>query len=145
MSRTAALYFRWCDQYNLGLATIWPLHVSAYIESKAMTAPSVNQQLAALRGLFNWLVIKEVIPENRAMFIKGSRFSRQVGITPIMKAEQMRQLLDSIKVTRKVKIPAKHVGGSHRGTVHGWSSALFRGGRYRGPEGAPVPVARQSA
>jgi integrase/recombinase XerD len=34
-----------------------------------------------------------------------------VGITPIMEAEQMRLLLDSIKVVRKVKISAKHGGG----------------------------------
>ena len=76
-----------------------------------MTAPSIKQHLVALRGLFNWLVIKQVVPENPAMFVKGPRFSRQVGITPIMEAEQMRLLLDSVKVTRRVKVPAKHGGG----------------------------------
>jgi site-specific recombinase XerD len=45
------------------------------------------------------------------MFVKGPRFSRQVGITPIMEAEQMRQLLDSIQVARRIKIPRKHGGG----------------------------------
>jgi integrase/recombinase XerD len=45
------------------------------------------------------------------MFVKGPRFSRQIGVTPILEAEQMRTLLDSIKVTRVVKIPAKHGGG----------------------------------
>src|ERR1039458_8547316 len=52
-------FFRWCEQYDLTLASIRPLHVSAYIESKPMTAPSIKQHLAALRGLFNWLVIKQ--------------------------------------------------------------------------------------
>jgi site-specific recombinase XerC len=64
-----------------------------------------------LRGLFNWLVVKQVVPDNPALFVKGPRFSRQIGVTPILEAEQMRTLLDSIKTTRVVKIPAKHGGG----------------------------------
>jgi site-specific recombinase XerD len=71
----------------------------------------VKQHLAALRGLFNWLVVKQVVSENPAMFVKGPRFSRQTGVTPILEAEQMRALLDSIPVAREVKIPKKHGGG----------------------------------
>jgi len=108
-----AQFCRWCEEHGLQLASIRPLHVSAYIEAKPLTAPSIKQHLAALRGLFNWLVVKQVVPENPAMFVKGPKFSRQVGITPIMEAEQMRHLLDSIPITRKVKIPAKH-GGGHK-------------------------------
>jgi site-specific recombinase XerC len=51
-----------------------------------LTAPSVKQHLAALRGLFNWLVIKQVVPDNPAMFVKGPKFSRQIGITTILQA-----------------------------------------------------------
>ena len=80
-------------------------------ESKQLSAPSIKQHLAALRGLFNWLVIRHVVPYNPALFVKGPRFSRQVGITPIMEAEQMRLLLDSIPVVRKVKVARKHGGG----------------------------------
>ena len=109
--QAAAQFFRWCEQYQLQLATIRPLHVSAYIESKPLTAPSIKQHLAALRGLFNWLVIKQVVPDNPAMFVKGPRFSRQIGITPILEPDQMRKLLDSIPVTREVKIARKHGGG----------------------------------
>jgi site-specific recombinase XerD len=108
-----AQFCRWCEAYGLQLATIRPLHVSAYIESKPLTAPSIKQHLAALRGPFNWLVIRQAVPENPAMFVKGPKFSRQVGVTPIMEAEQMRQLLDSIQVTRRIKIPKKH-GRGHK-------------------------------
>ena len=69
--------------------------------------------MAALRGLFNLLVVKQVVPENPAMFVKGPKFSRQVDITPIMEAEQVRVLLDSIPVIRKGKLPKKH-GGGHK-------------------------------
>jgi site-specific recombinase XerC len=50
--------------------------------------------------LFNWLVVKQVVPDNPALFVKGPRFSRQIGITPILESGQMRMLLDSIAVTR---------------------------------------------
>ena len=62
--------------------------MAAYIEGLGFSAPSVKQHLAALRGLFNWLVVKQVVPENPAMFVKGPRFSRQVGVTPIMKVSR---------------------------------------------------------
>jgi integrase/recombinase XerD len=71
----------------------------------------VKQHLAALRGFFNWLVVRQVVPENPALFVKGPRFSRQTGVTPILEAEQMRAPLGSIHVTREVNIPKKHGGG----------------------------------
>ena len=85
--QAAAQFFRWCEQYELQLSTVRPLHVSAYIERKPLTAPSIKQHLAALRGLFNWLVIKQVVPDNPALFVKGPRFSRQIGITPILEPD----------------------------------------------------------
>jgi site-specific recombinase XerD len=111
--QAGAQFFRWCEAYDLRLATIRPLHLAAYIESKPMTAPSIKQHLAALRGLFNWLVIKQAVPDNPALFVKGPRFSRQTGVTPILEPDQMRKLLDSIPITRTIKIPRKH-GGGHR-------------------------------
>jgi site-specific recombinase XerD len=109
--QAVAQFCRWCEEHQLRLATIRPLHMSAYIEALEFSAPSVKQHLAALRGLFNWLVVKQVVPENPALFVKGPRFSRQIGITPILESAQMRALLDSIPATREVKIPKKHGGG----------------------------------
>jgi integrase/recombinase XerD len=43
--------------------------------------------------------------------MKGLKFSRQIGITPILEADQMRQLLNSIPLTREATIAAKHGGG----------------------------------
>jgi integrase/recombinase XerD len=48
---------------------------------------------------------------NPALFVKGPKFSRQMAITPILEASQMRELFDSISVTREVKIAPKHGGG----------------------------------
>lgn len=120
--QAAAQFCSWCEQYGLQLTTIRPLHVSAYIESKPLTAPSIKQHLAALRGLFNWLVIKQVVPDNPALFVKGPKFSRKIGMTPIMEAKEVRLLLDSIPITRRVKVSKEHGGGHkeccrHQGTA----------------------------
>jgi integrase/recombinase XerC len=69
--QAAAQFCRWCELHGLTLKTIRPLHFSAYIETKALTPPSIKQHLAALRGLFNWLVIKQVVPDNPALFVKA--------------------------------------------------------------------------
>lgn len=73
--------------------------MAAYIEAKqkTMSLPSVKQHLAALRVMFNCLVVKQVVSTNPALFAKGPKFSRQVDITPILEAAQMRGLLNSIE------------------------------------------------
>jgi site-specific recombinase XerD len=108
--QAAAQFCSWCEENGLRLDTIRPLHVSAYIETKPLTAPSIKQHLASLRGLFNWLVIKQVVPDNPALFVKGPKFSRKIGVTPIMEAKEVRLLLDSIPITRRIKIARKHGG-----------------------------------
>ena len=45
------------------------------------------------------------------LFGKGPRFSRQIGITPILEPGQIRKLRDSIPVMREVRVPRKHGGG----------------------------------
>jgi hypothetical protein len=69
--------------------------MSAYVESKPLTAPSIKQHLAALRGLFNWLVVKQVVPDNPALS-SGAEIHRTIGVTPIMEAKEQRELLGKI-------------------------------------------------
>jgi len=57
----------------------------------------VKQHLAALRVLFNWFVVKQVVPTDPALFVKGPKSSRQIGITQILEATQTRELLNSIE------------------------------------------------
>ena len=91
------------------MVRIRPLHVSAYIESEPLMPLPSNRTGGAAR-IVQWLVIKQALPDNPALFVKGLRFSRQVGITPILEPDQMRKLLNSISVVREVKIPRKHSG-----------------------------------
>src|SRR6185436_12728322 len=53
--------------------------------------------LAAIRMLFDWLVIGQVVPMNPAASVRGPKHVVHRGKTPVLKAEQARQLLDSIR------------------------------------------------
>jgi hypothetical protein len=50
------------------LTAIRPFDVGAYVErlQGAAAAPSVKQELAAIRRLFDWLVVGQVMPANPA-------------------------------------------------------------------------------
>lgn len=54
------------------LAAVQPLHVAAYVEQLQEThsRPSVQQHLAALKMLFDWLVIGQVLPTDDYIVIR---------------------------------------------------------------------------
>jgi len=56
--RACSRFLGWCEDRGLTLAAIRPRDVATYIEElhAVVQAPSVKQQLAAIRMLFNWLV-----------------------------------------------------------------------------------------
>lgn len=89
----------WCADQGIGeLGQIRPVHVAAYVEGlqQKIAAPSVKLQLAALRMLFNWLVVSQVIPANPAHAVRGPKHVVKKGKTPVLSAEEARVLLDSI-------------------------------------------------
>ena len=91
----------WCESKDLRLEQIEPFHVAAYIE-KLMTVvskPTVKQHLAAIRMLFDWLVVGQVVPTNPAHAVRGPRHSVKKGKTSVLSTEEMRALLDSIDIT----------------------------------------------
>src|SRR4051794_12028818 len=58
-ARACNRFFAWCEDRGLLPAAIRPHDVATYIEQlqHQVSAPSVKQQLAAVRMLFDWLVI----------------------------------------------------------------------------------------
>ena len=52
--------------------------------------------------LFDWLVIGQVIPTNPASSVRGPKHVMKKGKTPILSAEETRQLLDSIDTSSVV-------------------------------------------
>ncbi len=103
--RAACTFFGWIDQHRIGeLADIEPIHVAAYIEALQETAakPTVKQHLAAIRMLFDWLVVGQVLAVNPAHAVRGLKHVVKRGKTPVLTEEQVRHLLDSIDTSTLV-------------------------------------------
>src|SRR3984885_15574412 len=102
--RAVCDFFRWCEDFELELERIGPVHVAAYIETlqKTLSRPSVKQQLAAIRMVFDYLVLAHVVPENPAAAARGPKYSPKRGKTPVLSSNEARQLLDSIKVKNSI-------------------------------------------
>jgi len=81
-----------------------PLHVAAYIEwlgtpapkGPGLAKPSVKQQLAAIRMLFDWLVVGLVLEVNPAHAVRGPKHVVKKGRTPVLTSEEARALLTTI-------------------------------------------------
>jgi integrase/recombinase XerD len=103
--RAVCHFFAWVEQHRIGeLADIEPVHVAAYIEALQTTAakPTVKQHLAAIRMLFDWLIIGQVLAVNPAHAVRGPKHVVRRGKTPVLTEDQARHLLDSIDVTTVV-------------------------------------------
>jgi site-specific recombinase XerD len=97
-----AEFLAWCEDRGVtSIAAVQPLHVAAYIEAltKARSAPTAKQRLAAIRRLFDWLVVGQVMPHNPASSVRGPSHVVTRGKTPVLAPEEARQLLDSIDAT----------------------------------------------
>jgi site-specific recombinase XerD len=106
--RAACHFFAWVEQHEIGeLADIEPIHVAAYIEVLQTTAakPTVKLHLAAIRILFDWLVVGQVVAVNPAHAVRGPKHVVRRGKTPVLTEDQARRLLGSVKVARKITLP----------------------------------------
>jgi site-specific recombinase XerD len=103
--RNALTFLRWCEKRGIkDLKQVKPVLVAAYVEQRqdTLAKPSVKQDLASIRMLFDWLVVGQVIPTNPASSVRGPKHSVKKGKTPILSAEETRQLLDSIDISTVV-------------------------------------------
>ena len=75
--------------------------VAAYVEelTKKLAPASVKQHLAAIRILFDWLVVGQVLPFNPASSVRGPKYVVKRGKTPVLSAEEARGLLDGIDLS----------------------------------------------
>lgn len=95
-------FAEWCEAKGLrDLAAIKPFHVAAYIEGLGLSKPTVKQQLAALRMLFDWLVVGHVIEVNPAHAVRGPKYSVKKSKNPVLDREDARKLIASIEVVKK--------------------------------------------
>lgn len=103
--RAASDFLTWCAGAGVtSITAVQPLHVAAWIERQTQTssAPTVKQQLAAIRHLFDWLVTGQIVPHNPAASVRGPSHITKKGKTSVLDATEARQLLDSIDVTTPI-------------------------------------------
>jgi site-specific recombinase XerD len=85
--RAVCSFFAWLEQHGIGeLPDIEPFHVEAYIKAlrvsdpgdravreRAAARPTVKQHLAAIRMLFDWLIVGQVLAINPAHAVRGPK------------------------------------------------------------------------
>ena len=116
--RAVCSFFTWLEEHSIGaLVDIEPFHVAAYLKAlkvsdagnpavkgRAAARPTVKQHLAAIRMLFDWLIVCQVLAINPAHAVRGLKHVVNRGKTPVLSEEQARRLLESIRVVKKVTL-----------------------------------------
>jgi site-specific recombinase XerD len=98
-ARATVEFFDWLGARGVTrLTAIESVHVAAYVEQlqKARSTPTAKLRLAALRHLFDWMVIGQIMPVNPAAAVRGPRHIVRRGKTPVLDPAEARQLLDAI-------------------------------------------------
>jgi len=98
-ARAAGDFLAWAAERGVGsLAAIAPIHVAAWVEElgRELSAPTIKQRLAAIRHLFDWLVVGQIIAHNPAASVRGPAHVVRRGRTPVLEASEAKALLDSI-------------------------------------------------
>jgi site-specific recombinase XerD len=90
--RACCDFFQWTQSKHLKLERIGPVHVAAYVEKlgKELSRPSVKQALAAIRMLFDYLVVGQVVPFNLATSVRGHKHVVRKGKTPVLSTDEAR-------------------------------------------------------
>jgi site-specific recombinase XerD len=97
--RAVSDFFHWCQGMGLDrIEAVEPVHVAGYVEQLGTirSAPTVKQHLAAVRMLFDWLVVGQVVPTNPASVVRGPSHVVKRGKTPILSPEEAHELFVSI-------------------------------------------------
>ena len=98
-------FFAWLEKHGpADLGGIRTHHVSTYVEVLARTykAPTVKQHLAAIRMLFDWLIVGQVVGQNPAAAVRGPKHVVKKGKTPVLDGDEAKTLLASIDISTVV-------------------------------------------
>lgn len=99
--RAVCRFACWCEQRKIELPHLNPVLIAKYVHElgQVSSPPTVKQHLAAIRMLFDYLVTGHIIVMNPAAAVKGPKYVVKTGKTPVLTAEETRQLLDAIDTT----------------------------------------------
>ncbi len=103
--RAVGSFLAWLDERETTLEAVEAFHVSAYVEwmgslaakpPKGYSTPTIKQHLAAIRMLGSFLVVRQVLPRNPALDVRGPKHVVTTGKTPVLEGFDARALFDSI-------------------------------------------------
>jgi integrase/recombinase XerD len=95
-ARACAQFLAWSENHVDDIRLITPMHVAAYIEKHPGSPQTIKQHLAAIKMLFDYLVVSQIVPVNPAAPVKGPTHVVKRGMTPVLSVEDARTLLASI-------------------------------------------------
>ena len=120
-------FLSWCAGVGVpAIGDVQPLHAAIWIErlGRHTAAPTVKLRLAAIRHLFDWLVIGQVVPINPAASVRGPRHVVKSGKTPVLDPAEARALLalrqggDLRLQLGSYPIDQRQGGGGQKGGAH---------------------------
>lgn len=102
--RAVRRFFAWAESLPVALKHLRPVHIALYVEQLGTTlsAPSVKQHLASIRMFLDCLVVGQVVEMNPAAAVRGPSYSAKKGKTPVLDADEARELLDTIDTSSLV-------------------------------------------
>jgi hypothetical protein len=83
-ARACAQFLAWSEQHLDDIRLITPMHVAAYIEQHPGSPQTIKQHLAAIKMLFDYLVVSQIVPVNPAAPVKGPTHVVKRGKTPVL-------------------------------------------------------------
>jgi site-specific recombinase XerD len=95
-------FFDWLGMQGVAeLGAIGALHVRAYMETliDRKKPPTVKQHLAALRGLFDWLIDGQIVGQNPAAAVHVPRHAVKKSRTRALTNDEMRRLFKAIDLS----------------------------------------------
>jgi site-specific recombinase XerD len=127
-------FAEWCALQGFHeIVDIEPLHVAGYIDQPAprLAKPSVKQHLAAIRMLFDWLVIGQVMATNPAAPVRGPKYTVKKGKTPLGLRDRaliaiMIYTFGRVGAIIKMRIEDYYTQGRRRNAVQSQSRGLPR-------------------
>lgn len=102
-ARAAADFMEWCIERGVtALPRIQSIHVAAWVEELGRThsVPTVKQRLAAIRHLFDWMVVGQAMPTSPAHIVRAPKYSVWRGKTPVLAPTEARRCSTAFQPTR---------------------------------------------
>jgi site-specific recombinase XerD len=103
-ARAVGQFCSWLDHQAISLKQVQPVVVAMYIEElqHAESASTTRQALSAIRMMFDFLVVGQVLPFNPAASVRGPKDTVKRGKTSVISDDETRALIDSIDTSKLI-------------------------------------------